>query len=72
MNTEHTFIVHTVDTQQKSLLKAFCKAMKIKFEMTGKSPYDRDFTDMVLEAEDSIRKGGGKKVSSEEFDNLWK
>ena len=72
MNIEHTFIAHIVDNQQENMLKAFCKALKIKFEVTRERPYDKDFTDMVLQAEDSIRNGRGKKVSSEEFDNLWK
>ena len=30
-----------------------------------------DFVNMVLQAEDGIKNGKGKKVSSEEFDNLW-
>ena len=67
-----TFIVHTADTEQENVLKAFFNALKIKFEIAGERPYNKDFVGMVLQAEDSIKRGKGKKVSSEEFDNLWK
>jgi ATP-dependent phosphoenolpyruvate carboxykinase len=72
MYSERTFIVHVTNVEQENALIAFFKALKINFEATGKSPYNKDFVDTVLQAEDSIKKGKGKKVSSEEFDNLWK
>ena len=43
-----------------------------KFEVAKEAPYDRDFVNMVLQAEESIKQGKGKKVTSEEFDDLWK
>jgi hypothetical protein len=67
-----TFIVQAVDAEQENVLKAFFNALKINLEVTGEKPYNKDFADMVLQAEDGIKKGKGKKVSSEEFDNLWK
>ena len=70
--SERTFIVQAVDAEQEDVLTAFFNALKIKFEVTGERPYNKEFVDMVLQAEDSIKKGKGKKVSSEEFDNLWK
>jgi hypothetical protein len=67
-----TFIVHPVDAEQADVLKALLSALKIKFEVSVEKPYNTDFVNMVLEAEDGIMKGKGKKVSSEEFDLLWK
>jgi hypothetical protein len=67
-----TFIVHAVSTEQEDTLKAFFNALKIRFEVAEESSYNAEFVDMILQAEDSIRSGKGKKVSSEEFDNLWK
>jgi hypothetical protein len=64
--------VQAVNAEQENVLKAFFNALKIKFEVKGERPYDKDFVDMVLQAEDGIINGKGKKVSSEEFDNLWK
>ena len=72
MVNARTFIVHAVNVEQEDVLKAFFSALKINFEVTGEKPYNKDFVNMVLQAEDSIKKGKGKKVSSEEFDNLWK
>ena len=67
-----TFIVHAVNNEQEDVLKAFFSALKIKFEVSGEKPYNKEFVDMVLQAEDGIKKGKGKKISSEEFDNLWR
>ena len=72
MNSEQTFIVHPQNIEQGSILKAFFKALQIKFEEVNEKPYNREFVDMVLQADDSIKKGKGRKVSSDEFDNLWK
>ena len=68
----NSFIVYPVNMEQENALKAFFRALKIKFEVTKKSDYDKDFVDMVLQAEESIKNGKGKKVSSKEFDDLWK
>ena len=67
-----TYNVYAVNTEQENVLKAFFNAHKIQFEVSEEKPYDKDFVEMVLQAEDGIKKGKGKKVSSEEFDNLWK
>jgi len=67
-----TFIVQAVDAEQEDVLKAFFNALKIKFEVTGEKPYNKEFVDMILQAEHGINKGKGKRISSEEFDNLWK
>jgi hypothetical protein len=69
---EQTFIVHPVNIEQGSVIKAFFKALQIKFEIVDEIPYNKDFIDMVLQADDSIKKGKGKLVTSDEFDNLWK
>ena len=67
-----TYIVHAVDAEQEDVLEAFFNALKIRFEVPYEKPYNKDFVNMVLQAEDGIKNGKGKKVSSEEFDNLWK
>jgi hypothetical protein len=64
---------HTDDASQIDALKAFMKALKIKFEVKKEeSPYDPDFAKTVLKAEKEIKNGKGKKISSDSFDNLWK
>jgi hypothetical protein len=73
MQVENTLIVHPTSTQQLAVVKAFFKALKIKFEVTtNEKPYNDTFVNMVLEAEKEINTGKGLKLNSEEFDNLWK
>jgi hypothetical protein len=65
-----TFTVQAIGTEQEDILKAYFNALKIKLEMSGEVPYNKDFADMILQAEDGIQKG--EKVSSEKFHNRWK
>jgi hypothetical protein len=69
---EHTFIVHPENAEQENVLKAFFKALKIKFEVANESDYNSDFVNMILDADKQIKDGKGKKVSSQEFDLLCK
>ena len=73
MNTENIFIAHPTNNEQVNALKAFLKALKIKFEIkNAEEPYNTDFVNMVLDAEKEIKDGKVTKLTSEEFDNLWK
>lgn len=66
------FTAYTEDLTQIEAIKAFMKALKIKFEVSKDQPYDPEFVTKILEAEQEIKQGKGLKVTSEEFDNLWK
>ena len=68
MNFEHTFVVYPAGVEQENVLKTLFQALKIKFEVTNERPYNKDFVNMVLQAENSIKQRKGRKVSSEEFD----
>ncbi len=73
MQVENTLIAHPTSTEQLEVVKAFFKALKIKFEVTTKEkPYNDAFVNMVLEAEKEINAGKGAKLTSDEFDSLWK
>lgn len=64
---------YTYNAAQIEALKAFMKALKIKFEVKKyEEPYNSEFVNMVLDAENEIKTGKGLKVTSEELDNLWK
>lgn len=63
---------YTEDVSQIEAIKAFMKAIKVKFEISKEKPYKAEFVDMVLKAEKEIKQGKGSKVSSEGFDDLWK
>jgi molybdopterin synthase catalytic subunit len=54
-------------------LKAFMKALKIKFEITKKeTAYNSEFVALIQQGEKEIKKGKGKKISIKELDDLWK
>jgi hypothetical protein len=63
---------YTDDALQIEAVKAIMKALKIKFEISTEKPYNPEFVNMVLEAEQEIKKGKGLRVTSEGFDDLWK
>lgn len=65
--------VHTADASQIEAIKAFMKALKIKFEMTkDRKPYDPEFINKIKQGDADLAAGKGRKVSLEELDNLWK
>lgn len=51
-----TLILYTENKQQLVALKAFAKALKIKFEVI-KSPYNPDFVARIKESEKQIKDG---------------
>jgi hypothetical protein len=63
---------YTDDALQIEAVKAIMKALKIKFEISTEKPYNPEFVNMVLEAEQEIKQGKGLTVTSEGFDDLWK
>jgi hypothetical protein len=66
------FTAFTQDISQIEAIKAFMKALKIKFEVSKDQPYGSEFVNKILEAEQEIKQGKGLKVTSEGFDDLWK
>lgn len=72
MGAEQIYIVHAGSKEQRNFLRSVFKLHKIKFEVAEESTYDKGFTEMVLQAEENIQAGKGTKISSEEFDTLWK
>jgi adenylate kinase family enzyme len=61
MKTQGIFIAYPQTAEQVNALQAVMQALKIKFEATEESRYNKDFVDMILQAEDGIKKGKGKK-----------
>ncbi|QKJ31576.1 hypothetical protein HQ865_18005 [Mucilaginibacter mali] len=51
-----TLIMHPENKEQLTALKAFAKAMKVKFE-TNKSPYSDEFVAKIKESERQIKEG---------------
>jgi hypothetical protein len=72
MKAQEIFIAHPETKEQANVLKAIAKALGMKFEFSKENTYSPEFVEIVLEAEKEIKEGKGHKVSSEEFDSLWK
>ena len=73
MKTSEIIIVHPGSEDKFEALKAFMKALKIKFEIpSAKSPYNAEFVAMIQQGDDDLKKGKGKKTTLKELDDLWK
>jgi hypothetical protein len=68
MKTIHIEIEAT-DTNQIDSVKAFMKALKIKFKV---SPYNAAFVEKIHQGDKDYRAGKGRKVSMKELNALWK
>ncbi len=71
MKTATTIIAHPTTSEQVAALKAFVKALKIKFEINNQDekPYDPEFVGMVLQGDEDFENGNFKVIKTED---LWK
>lgn len=69
MKTENTFIIHPETIEQENALKAFVKALKMKFEIAKEKPYDPEFVAKIQESRQQAKEG---KVTRVEKDELQK
>ena len=66
-------IAYTNDASQIEALKAFMKALKIKFELSKEqSPYNSEFVKKIQQGDEDLKSGKGRTVTLEELDSLWK
>lgn len=66
-------IAHTNDASQIEAIKAFMKALKIKFELSKEqSPYNPEFVKKIQEGDEDLKNGKGRRITLEELDSLWK
>lgn len=61
-------IIHPENKEQLSALKAFAKALNLKFE-TNKSSYDPDFVAKIKESKKQVEEG--KFVTLDPGKSLW-
>jgi hypothetical protein len=71
METTNIFIAHPTTSEQADALKAFFKALKIKFEVTEK-PYDPDFVAKIEKGRQDFAEGKGTIMSIDQLNDLWK
>jgi phosphoribosylamine-glycine ligase len=65
---------HTKDASQIEAVKAFMKALKIKFEISNENPYNPEFVKKIKQTEDDFKSGKYTSVKVEDLnkyiDNL--
>ncbi len=62
-------IVHPSNEQEISVITAFFKALKIKFELAKDSPYDPEFVAKIEESRKQVAEGKTVKI---DLDDIWK
>ena len=67
MKTPHIYIIHPENNEQEDALKAFVKALKIKFETAKGSPYDPDFVHKILESRQQVKEGKTEKIKLDDI-----
>jgi hypothetical protein len=66
-----TFTIHTEDKEQLNALKAFMKALKIKFEMSNDDkPYNPDFVAKIEKSKKQIQEGKFTRVDINDLDKF--
>ena len=71
MDTSDIIIVHPSEDKLEAL-KAFLKALKIKFEIATSKSYNDGFVNDILQGDEDIKNGKGKKITLDQIDDLWK
>ena len=61
------FTAYTDDASQIEAVKAFMKALKIKFEISKDLPYNAEFVAKIKQSEKEIQEGKTTRVKKEDF-----
>jgi hypothetical protein len=67
MPTDNIFIVHPANEEQVNALKAFVKALKIKFEVTTEKAYLPDFVAKIQKSKKEIEEGKFTRVEKDDL-----
>lgn len=64
-----TLLIHPESSEQLKAIKAVLKALKVGFESTKESPYNRAFVEKIKQSRKQFQAGNSRKVS---LDEIWK
>lgn len=62
-----TITVHPEDASQIEAIKAFMKALKIKFEISKEKPYNAEFVAKIKSSEEDFKNGKFTSVKAEDL-----
>jgi hypothetical protein len=72
MKSQDILIAQPANAAELGIIKAFFEALKIKFEVTQKSPYNPEFVAKIRQSEKEFAEGKAVKMSISEFKDLCK
>ncbi len=67
----NTIILHTETKEQENALKAFAKALKIKFEVAKEKPYSPEFVAKIKKSEKEFEDGNYSAVDKKDLKKLF-
>ena len=70
MKTENIIIIHPQTDEQINVIKAFMKALKIKFEIAKENPYDDDFIAKIERSKKEFESGDFTRVEKNDLKNF--
>ncbi len=71
MQTGNVFIAHPSNDEQLNALKAFLKALKIKFEVTNtENPYKPEFVAKIKKSKQEFEEGKFTRVEKENLQDF--
>ncbi len=63
-------IAHTEDASQIEAVKAFMKALKIKFEISKEKPYNPEFIEKIEKSKQEFKEGKSTRVKKEDLQSF--
>jgi len=67
MKTQNILIAHPSNDNELQVVKAFFKALKIKFEVTEEQPYNPEFVTKIENSRKEIEEGNFTRVKKEDL-----
>lgn len=62
----------TEDDSQVEAIKAFMKALKIKYKVTKEESYNPEFVKKIQKGDRDFKEGKGRRATLKELNRLWK
>ena len=70
MSTPNTTIHLSISDEKLNYIKAFLKALKIKFEITKEEPYNQEFVKKMKQSEQDFKNGNSTRIEKEDLSNF--
>ena len=70
MNTSNITITSSISQDKLEYVKAFLKALKIKFEITKEEAYNEEFVKKIKQGEQDFKNGNTTRIKKEDLNNF--